>query len=259
MQELAIELALESAATVVQAERELELARTWLEARERLVDWSGAVRARAATELLRARYLRACGERESARERAGLAVELASEPRQAVVLIDAHRLLGELAAEAGEFDAAQHELDESLRLAQACRFPYEQGLVHLAAAELGAATGDSAAAHARLEEARAILDPLEARPALARLDALDEALARQAGARLPTASTARPLRYPAGLTAREVEVLRLIATGTSNREIADQLGLSLRTVERHISNIYIKIDATSKSSATAFAYRHDLV
>src|SRR5262249_9059202 len=61
-----------------------------------------------------------------------------------------------------------------------------------------------------------------------------------------------------GLTGREAEVLRLIALGHSNREIAEELVLSVRTVERHITNIYAKIGARGKADATAYAFRHGL-
>lgn len=64
--------------------------------------------------------------------------------------------------------------------------------------------------------------------------------------------------YPQGLTQREVEVLRLIAGGATNREIAAELVLSVRTVERHITNIYYKIGARGKADATAFALTHGL-
>ena len=57
----------------------------------------------------------------------------------------------------------------------------------------------------------------------------------------------------AGLTAREAEVLRLVARGQSNKEIAAELVLSVRTVERHITNLYGKIDARGKADATAYA------
>ncbi|MBV9359324.1 MAG: response regulator transcription factor, partial [Chloroflexi bacterium] len=63
----------------------------------------------------------------------------------------------------------------------------------------------------------------------------------------------------AGLTSREVEVLRLVARGQSNKEIAAELVLSVRTVERHITNLYAKIDARGKADATAYAIRHGLV
>jgi DNA-binding NarL/FixJ family response regulator len=62
-----------------------------------------------------------------------------------------------------------------------------------------------------------------------------------------------------GLSRREAEVLRLIAAGRSNREIAAELFLSVRTVERHVTNLYGKIGARGRADATAFALRHGLV
>jgi DNA-binding NarL/FixJ family response regulator len=62
----------------------------------------------------------------------------------------------------------------------------------------------------------------------------------------------------AGLSACEVEVLRLIAQGSSNQNIADEVVLSVRTVERHIINLYAKIDARGKADATAYAIRNGL-
>jgi len=64
--------------------------------------------------------------------------------------------------------------------------------------------------------------------------------------------------YPAGLTPREIEVLRLIAAGKSTKEIAVTLVISVPTVERHITHIYEKIGASSRAEATAYALRHDL-
>jgi DNA-binding NarL/FixJ family response regulator len=63
---------------------------------------------------------------------------------------------------------------------------------------------------------------------------------------------------PSGLTRRELEVLRLIAAGRSNRQVAAALYLSPRTVERHVANIYLKIGAHSKAEATAYALSHRL-
>ena len=60
------------------------------------------------------------------------------------------------------------------------------------------------------------------------------------------------------LTRREVEVLRLIAAGRSNRAIGGELALSVRTVERHITNLYGKIDAANRADATAYAFRRGL-
>ena len=67
------------------------------------------------------------------------------------------------------------------------------------------------------------------------------------------------LRDVHGLTARELEVLRLVAAGRTNKAIAAELVLSERTVERHVSNIFAKLGVSSRSAATAFAYEHELV
>ncbi|MGH3041078.1 MAG: response regulator transcription factor, partial [Gaiellaceae bacterium] len=72
------------------------------------------------------------------------------------------------------------------------------------------------------------------------------------------AQPSRP-RAPGGLTVREVEVLRLVATGRTNRAIADELVISEKTVARHVSNIFTKLRISSRSAATAYAYEHDLV
>ncbi|HET9005524.1 MAG TPA: response regulator transcription factor, partial [Actinomycetes bacterium] len=66
-------------------------------------------------------------------------------------------------------------------------------------------------------------------------------------------------RAAGGLTAREVEVLRLVATGRTNRAIAAELVLSQRTVDRHVSNIFTKLGVPSRAAATAWAYEHRLV
>jgi DNA-binding NarL/FixJ family response regulator len=64
---------------------------------------------------------------------------------------------------------------------------------------------------------------------------------------------------PGGLTAREIEVIRSLASGKSNKEIAEELFLSPKTVARHLSNIFAKTGSTSRAAATAFAYDHGLM
>jgi DNA-binding NarL/FixJ family response regulator len=108
---------------------------------------------------------------------------------------------------------------------------------------------NSVAAQRVLDEARAICTPLDAKLALARADALAMALAARV--------TPRPI-YPDGLTVREIAVLRLVAQGRSNQEIAEALSMSARTAERHISNIYGKIHAHGRAEATAYAFQHAL-
>ena len=63
---------------------------------------------------------------------------------------------------------------------------------------------------------------------------------------------------PAGLTAREAELLRLVAAGKTNREIASELVISEHTVARHLQNIFTKVDVSTRSGATAFAFEHGL-
>jgi DNA-binding NarL/FixJ family response regulator len=63
---------------------------------------------------------------------------------------------------------------------------------------------------------------------------------------------------PAGLTRREAEVLKLLASGMSNREISETLVLSVRTTARHVTNIYGKIGARNRADATAYALRQGL-
>ncbi len=74
-----------------------------------------------------------------------------------------------------------------------------------------------------------------------------------------TAGTRCRLPSPGGLSTREVEVLRLVAAGLTNRAIADALTISERTVDRHVSNIFTKLDVSTRAAATAFAYEHGLV
>lgn len=115
--------------------------------------------------------------------------------------------------------------------------PYEAALTRLSIARACAALGDDDAARMELDAARAVLQQLGATADLAALDA-----------ELP--------HHP--LSAREVEVLRLVATGATNRAIAEGLGLSEKTIARHVSNIFGKLGVTSRSAATAYAYEHGL-
>ena len=87
----------------------------------------------------------------------------------------------------------------------------------------------------------------------------------EGSARAPTlsgwrrCSTTGPRRPTGGLTARELEVLRLVASGKTNREVATDLVISERTVDRHVSNIFDKIGVPSRAAATAYAYEHGLI
>jgi DNA-binding CsgD family transcriptional regulator len=118
--------------------------------------------------------------------------------------------------------------------------PYEEARTKELVARACRELGDSDTADMELEAAAAVFRRLGAPRDLARVETA-------------------PAAAPRGLTAREVEVLRKVAAGKTNRAIADDLVLSEKTVARHISNIFAKLSLTSRSAATAFAYEHDLV
>ena len=105
------------------------------------------------------------------------------------------------------------------------------------------ALGDDEAAELEHQAARSVFERLGARPDLARLDA--------------PKTLVQPASEPP-LTARELHVLRLISTGRTNKEIAEELCLSERTIDRHVTNILTKLDVRSRTAATAYAYDHKL-
>ncbi len=120
--------------------------------------------------------------------------------------------------------------------------PYERARVRVLLGQTLQAIGDREGAELEFEAARRVFQSLGAAPDVARV----EALSRTDGAR------------PDGLSAREVDVLRLLAAGKTNRAIASELGISERTVDRHVSNIFAKLDVSSRAAATAYVYEHDL-
>jgi DNA-binding CsgD family transcriptional regulator/transcriptional regulator with XRE-family HTH domain len=224
-------------------------ARAWLEAHDRWLTWSGGTLGRSEGWALWAAYYRATGDMVRADAHGHEALAAATIPRQPLALLVAHRLLGALDTDAGRYDDACAHLDTALVLADACVAPYERALTLLNRAELLAAVHKRADAQALLDEIRTICLPLNAKPALARVDRLVAQLA---------ALAVNPVAYPAGLSAREVEVLRLMAAGRSNREIAATLFLSERTVDAHVRHILAKTDTENRAAATAFALRHGL-
>ena len=62
-----------------------------------------------------------------------------------------------------------------------------------------------------------------------------------------------------GLTSREVEILRLVTSGRTNRQLAEELGVSTRTIDAHLRSIYAKLSVKSRSAATRYAVEHDLI
>ena len=122
--------------------------------------------------------------------------------------------------------------------------PYEGARIRVLVGLANRALGDDEMARLELDAARDVFQQLGARPDVERVTQLTG----------PGTS-----RDATGLTSREVEVLALIATGKTNRAIAESLRISDKTVARHVSNIFIKLGLSSRAAATAYAYEHDLV
>jgi DNA-binding CsgD family transcriptional regulator len=127
--------------------------------------------------------------------------------------------------------------------------PYPLAYVRLRAASAAAATGDRDAAAPRLQQAAELAGRLGARPLLQQISQL----ARRA--RVEITSSSRPAAAPFGLTGRELEVLRLVAAGRGNREIAAELFISPKTASVHVSNILGKLRVVSRGEAAATAHR----
>jgi DNA-binding NarL/FixJ family response regulator len=165
--------------------------------------------------------------------------------RDAPVLgaMSAHATGAVLLAE-GDARAALATLRKAWKTWQEVDAPYEGARVRALMGQACRQLGDEDGAQLELDAARWVFQQLGAGPDLARVEALLR----------PASSGA-----PGGLTMRELQVLRLIATGKTNRAIASDLFLSEKTVARHVSNIFTKLDLSSRAGATAYAYEHDLV
>ena len=144
----------------------------------------------------------------------------------------------------GDARAALGALRHAWAAWQELEVPYEAARVRVLSGLACRQLGDEETARMELDAARWVFAELGAAPDLARAQALSHtADARPAG----------------GLTARELQVLRLVATGKTNRSIAADLFLSEKTVARHVSNIFTKLGLSNRAAATAYAYEHDLL
>jgi len=141
----------------------------------------------------------------------------------------------------GDVEAALPALRHAWQAWEELQAPYEAARVRVLMAAACGDLGDRDGAALQLEAARSVFEQLGARPDLERLDAA----ARHDESR--------------GLTARELEVLRLVAEGHTNRAIAEELVISGRTVDRHVSNIFSKLGVSSRAAATAHAYELQLL
>lgn len=186
----------------------------------------------------------AIGDLAEARTRADELAALAAELDAPFLHALAAQTTGAILLAEDEPRAALSSLRRAAALWRDMDAPHEIASVGVLLAQACSALGDHDSAQIELDAARATFTRLGATPDLARIDALS-----------PRAVVPRP----GGLTTRELQVLRLVAAGKTNRIIARDLGISEKTVARHVSNIFLKLDVSSRAAATAYAYEHDLI
>lgn len=157
--------------------------------------------------------------------------------------VSAHATGAVLLAE-GDAQAALNALRHAWTAWQEFEAPYEAARVRVLIGLCCRELGDEGTAEMEFDAATWVFQQLGAAPDLARVEALSRKAAASASG---------------GLTTREVQVLRLVAAGKTNRAIADELFISEKTVARHMSNIFTKLGLSSRSAATAYVYEHGLL
>jgi DNA-binding CsgD family transcriptional regulator len=155
----------------------------------------------------------------------------------------ASHAMGSVYLAAGDFRGALTALRRAWIAWQELEAPYEAARLRMLIGVACRALEDEESAAMEFDAAGRVFRQLGAAPDLARLEALSRQTTATAG----------------GLTVREVEILRLVAAGKSNREIAASLFISDHTVRRHLQNIFAKLGVPSRAAATAFAFQHNLI
>ncbi len=178
--------------------------------------------------------------RAAADELSGIAADLDTPFLDAV----AAQSTGAVLLSEGKTQDAYSALRQAWTSWQELEAPYEAARVRALMGLACRGLGDEDGAEMELDAARWVFQELGAAPDLRRIEALSRTAAAEAAG---------------GLTAREVQVLRLVAAGKTNRAIAADLFLSEKTVARHVSNIFTKLGLSTRAAATAYAYEHDLV
>jgi len=151
---------------------------------------------------------------------------------------------GALLLAQGDIAGASASLRQAWEIWRDLEMPYEEAQTCRLLAAVCEQRGDQDGRRLELETARRLFTQLSAEPCLARI----------------AKPSARATRQAVGsLSEREMQVLRLLAAGRTNRAIASELFISEKTVARHVSNIFDKLDVSSRTGATAWAFQHNLV
>jgi ATP/maltotriose-dependent transcriptional regulator MalT len=169
--------------------------------------------------------------------------EIAVEYDSALLQAMAAQARGTVELAAGDAAAALVNLRQAWQAWEDLEAPYEAARTRVLIGRACLALGDEDAFALELDAARGTLEALGAAPDIVSVNLL----------------AGRGRTTPHGLSPRELEVLRLVATGKSNREIAAALVISEHTVARHVQNIFSKLNVPSRTAAGAFAFEHDLV
>ena len=169
--------------------------------------------------------------------------EIAAGSGSAMLDAIAARARGAVELAEGDASAALASLRHAWQVWQELEAPYEVARARVLVGLACRALGDEDSAALELGAARAVFEQLGAAPDVARVDSHIQ--------------SAAPDTH--GLSPRELQVLRLVATGKTNREIATELVVSEHTVARHVQNIFGKLGVSSRTAATAFAFERDLV
>jgi DNA-binding NarL/FixJ family response regulator len=184
-------------------------------------------------------------EVEEARHAAAELGEIAEHQQSELLRAMAAQARGAVALAEGDARAALRELRRAVRGWQELGAPHDAARARVLVGLACAAVGDTETATLELDAARDAFTDLGATPDLDQLGALTRSASSPRGAH--------------GLTSRELQVLRLVAGGMTNREIASQLFISERTVARHMQNILAKLRVSSRAAASVFASEHDLL
>jgi DNA-binding CsgD family transcriptional regulator len=173
---------------------------------------------------------------------------IAAETSNPEVLAALAHALGEAALLDDDAAQAVYHFSRALEVLRPIDVPFERAQIQVRAGVALGAVGEREAAVERLTEAYRTAVRLQARPlaaeAVRQLEILGEHVERRLGRR------AAGQRERAGLTRRELEVVRLVAVGRTNREIGQELFLSARTVEMHVGNVLAKLDCRTRTEAT---------
>lgn len=193
----------------------------------------------------------AAGDLEEARAASAELQETAAKFNTEVLVAIAARARALICLGEGNPHAVIDPARRAFEIWQRLGAPYLAARARMLLAQACIALGDREGAQLELACARESFAQLQARPDMATLESVAAAL--EAGGRKGTPTQQHRL------TDRELQVLRLVASGKTNKAIARQLVLSGKTVDRHLSNIFAKLDVPSRAAATAFAYKHDLI